>query len=366
MIEYASFEAKNVRQQRCDESQGFFLSADGKECVTSCPAGEALAEAESGEMQCVAVRSPESYDGAFAALHVYKGPGEDPDYETHLRDLRRWLGNVAGYNRRFGTCYHALVFHYGPGLWWRNVFGARRDFRCPGTGEPMTYWVDVSADSPFAVPPQARALGVTESTVGTVCQDRAWPPAYAYMIRFRVALMWDRALPYWPVVAQYKVIFQLDGDCVVANVRRDPIRVMLESGYVMGYYMCAVASSLCTRGSWDFVKTWARAHDIRWPKNGMRKDLVFMGGMVLYSPALFGANELALDLLTKIDESGNIYKYRWPEHLYYTVVPYLFDRQAETCYLGELFDVYHHNDLFKRQTCPRLRNACVYNLTRSD
>lgn len=360
MIEYSLFEAKNVQNPRCDEARGFFLSADGEKCVTSCPIGEALAEASSGEMQCVAVRGPKSYDAAFVALHVYKGPDEDPEYEVHLRDLRRWLGNIAGYNRHFGTCYHAVIFHYGPGRWWRNVFGDRRDFRCPSTGEPMTYWVDISGDSPFTVPPAARALGVTESNIGAECHGHSWPPGYAYMIRFRVALMWDRKLPYWPVVAQYKMLFQLDGDCVIGNVREDPIRVMLDNEYVMGYYMCAVASSSCTRGSWNFVKDWANTHGIKWPKNKMKKDLVFMGGMVLYSPALFGENELAMDLLQKIDASGSIYKHRWPEHLYYTVVPYMLDKHEKTCYLGELFDIYHHDDFFKKQKCPKLQNACVY------
>lgn len=360
MVEYSQFKVKDVQNLRCDEAHGFFLSADGEECVTSCSMGEALAESKTGEMQCVAVRGPKTYDGAFTALHVYKGPVEDPDYEIHLHDLRRWLGNIAGYNKHFGTCYHAVIFHYGPGMWWRNVFSDHSDFRCPSTGEPMTYWVDISEDSPFAVPPSARALGVTETNIGAECHGHAWPPGYAYMIRFRVALMWDRKLPYWPVVAQYKVLFQLDGDCVVGNVREDPIRVMLDNGYLMGYYMCAIASSSCTRGSWGFVKNWAKANGVKWPKNGMKKDLVFMGGMVLYSPALFGESELAQSLLREIDASGNIYKHRWPEHLYYTVIPYLLDEHEKTCYLGEIFDIYHHNSLFKKQTCPNLSNAVKY------
>lgn len=362
MIEYSLFDMKDVQNLRCDESRGFFLNSDGSECVTSCAIGEALAEAESGEMKCMPVHSPRSYDGAFVALHVYKGPDEDPEYDVHLKDLRRWLGNIAGYNKHFGTCYHAVIFHYGPGQWWRNVFGDRRDFRCSSTSEPMTYWVDISGDSPFTVPPAASALGVTEDNIGSECHGHPWPPGYAYMIRFRVALMWDRKLPYWPVVAQYKILFQLDGDCVVGNVREDPIRVMLDNEFDMGYYMCAIASSSCTRGSWNFVRDWAKSRGIKWPKNGMKKDLVFMGGMVLYNPALFGENELAQDLLQKIDASGNIYKSRWPEHLYYTVVPYMLDRHEKTCYLGELFDIYHHNDFFKKQTCPNLSRALKYKI----
>eukprot|EP00727_Mastigamoeba_balamuthi_P011289 m51a1_g6783 hypothetical protein (1472) ;mRNA; f:138144-144047 len=214
----------------CPEHEGLFLDSAGAACVRSCAANELLTLNDAGNYQCKAPQPPPASlsqptleramavtpraAGVFVALYVY-----NESTPEHARSMARWIASVADYNRGSATRYPGLVFHHGPARLWatEDVRGA-----AAREGDDVdVLWVDVERLRPFEVPAHVVPLVPAESLrtglFAPQCHGRGWPAGYVFMIRFRLALMWQ----YLELLSRFSYVFQLDFDCTLDRAAED-------------------------------------------------------------------------------------------------------------------------------------------------